>query len=102
VALRAVRREHGLAAFHGHSVGLVRRWWRRQGAQEALDALHRRQFELARDGAVPEGRTDYHLSHRIVQAIPMQRCMRTNLLACIEIPNRLHVAIADGLVVGEV
>ena len=31
----------------------------------------------------------------------MQRRMRANLLACIEVPYRLHVAVADGLVVGK-
>src|SRR5262249_28088155 len=81
VTLGAVGRKYHLATFDGRSGGSVRRRRWRQSAQEAVDAYHYREAEFARDGAVTEGRADHHLSHRVVQAIPMQRCRRTNLLA---------------------
>src|SRR5262249_40757069 len=102
MTLGAVGREYSLAALDGRRIGPVRRGWWRQRAQEALDALHRRQAEFTRDSAVTERRTDHHLPHRIVQAVPMQRPVWTNSLARIQIPHRLHVAVADGLVIGKV
>src|SRR5215471_3490490 len=81
VTLGAVGRKYDLATFEGRSVRPVRRWWWRQRAQEAVDTLHCGEAELARNGAVTECRADHHLSHRVVQAIPMQRCRCTNLLA---------------------
>src|SRR5262249_56503275 len=68
VTLGAVGHKYNLATFDGRSVGPVRRRWWRQRAQEAVDALHCAEAELARDGAVTEGRADHHLSHPLVQA----------------------------------
>src|SRR5262249_16088252 len=66
LTLGAVGRKDDLATFDGRGVRPVRRWWWRQRAQEAVDALHCREAELARDGAVTECRADHHLSHRVV------------------------------------